>query len=258
MRVNVPHSAQTLNSLFRQTTRWPSKLCIIGLLCRTYAVNSSPPSAAYMRQWMKSAVVQIMVSDLTNIGSDNSLSPTRRQATIETNACWLLIWPFGTNFSELLIMIKHDDVIKWKHFPRNWPFVREIHRSPVNFPHKGQWRGALMFSLIYAWINDWVNNREAGDLRRQHGHYDVIVMKYHLRNGDLCPGEDELKGQLWGAWFHGTTSSPVAHICVTRLARLKFMCSVKFSCSGPCMCETKPITVAADALTSEGTNDRSN
>ena len=71
----------------------------------------------------------------------------------------------------------HDDVIKWKHFPRNWPFVREIHRSPVNCPHKGQWRGALMFSLIYAWINDWVNNREAGDLRRQHGHYDVIVMK---------------------------------------------------------------------------------
>ena len=70
----------------------------------------------------------------------------------------------------------HDDVIKWKHFPRNWPFVREIHRSPVNFPHKGQWRGALMFSLIYAWINDSVNNREAGDLRRQHGHYDVIVM----------------------------------------------------------------------------------
>ena len=70
----------------------------------------------------------------------------------------------------------HDDIIKWKHFPRHWPFVREIHRSPVNFPHKGQWRGGLMFSLVYAWINDWVNNREAGDLRRQHGHYDVIVM----------------------------------------------------------------------------------
>ena len=32
----------------------------------------------------------------------------------------------------------HDDVIKWKHFPRNWPFVREIHQSPVNFPHNGQ------------------------------------------------------------------------------------------------------------------------
>ena len=73
----------------------------------------------------------------------------------------------------------HDDVIKWKHFPRNWPFVRKIHRSPVNFPHKGQWRGALMFSLIYVWINDWANNREAGDLRRQHGHYDVIVMLWN-------------------------------------------------------------------------------
>ena len=72
----------------------------------------------------------------------------------------------------------HDDVIKWKHFPRNWPFVREIHRSPVNFPRNGQWRGALMFSLINAWINDWLNNREAGDLRRQHGHYDVIVMRH--------------------------------------------------------------------------------
>ena len=77
----------------------------------------------------------------------------------------------------IIFSLPHDDVIKWKHFPRNWPFVREIHRSPVNFPHKGQWRGALMFSLIYAWINDWVNNREAGDLRRQHGHYDVIVMR---------------------------------------------------------------------------------
>ena len=42
--------------------------------------------------------------------------------------------------------------------------------------HKGQWRGALMFSLICAWINVWVNNREAGDLRRQRAHYNVIVM----------------------------------------------------------------------------------
>ena len=39
----------------------------------------------------------------------------------------------------------HDGVIKWKHFPRYWPFVRGIQRSPVNSPHKGQWRGALMF-----------------------------------------------------------------------------------------------------------------
>ena len=34
-----------------------------------------------------------------------------------------------------------------------------------------------MFSLICVWINDWVNNREAGDLRRHRPHYDVIVMR---------------------------------------------------------------------------------
>ena len=71
----------------------------------------------------------------------------------------------------------HDDVIKWKHFPRYGPFVRGIHRSPVNPPHKGQWRGALMFSSICAWINGWGNNHEAGDLRRYRTHhYEVIVM----------------------------------------------------------------------------------
>ena len=70
----------------------------------------------------------------------------------------------------------HDDVIRWKHFPRYWPFVRGIHRSPVNSPHKGQWRGALMFSLICVWINGWVNNPKAGDFRRYRSHYDVIVM----------------------------------------------------------------------------------
>ena len=47
---------------------------------------------------------------------------------------------------------------------------------PVNSPHKGQWRGALIFSLICAWINDWVNNRETDEFRRHRGHYDVNAM----------------------------------------------------------------------------------
>ena len=59
---------------------------------------------------------------------------------------------------------------------------RGIHRSQVNSPHKGQWRGALMFSLICVWINGWVNNREAGDLRRHCAHYDVIVMRKPLNH----------------------------------------------------------------------------
>ena len=74
----------------------------------------------------------------------------------------------------------HDDVIKWKHLPHYWPFVQRIHRSPVNSPHKGQWRGGLMFSLICVQINGWVNNGEAGDLRCHCAHYDVIVMiRFH-------------------------------------------------------------------------------
>ena len=58
--------------------------------------------------------------------------------------------------------------------------------APVNSPHKGQWRGALMFSLICAWINGWVNNREAGDMRRYRAHYDVIVMRYHPTPHNGC------------------------------------------------------------------------
>ena len=87
----------------------------------------------------------------------------------------------------LWVLSTHDDV-KWKHFPSYWPFVRGIHRSPANSPHKGQRRRALMFSLICAWINRWVSNREAGDLRRYRAHYDVIVKDL----GSSTPG-----GNTW-------------------------------------------------------------
>ena len=68
-----------------------------------------------------------------------------------------------------------DDVIKWKHFTRYWPFVLEIHRSPVNSPDEGQWRGALTFSLSCAWTHRWTNNGDAVDLRRHRAHHDVIA-----------------------------------------------------------------------------------
>ena len=61
----------------------------------------------------------------------------------------------------------HYDATQWKHFPREenpWPFVRRIHST-----HKGQWHGALMYSLMYslicAWTNGWANTRDAGNLK---------------------------------------------------------------------------------------------
>ena len=94
-------------------------------------------------------------------------------------------------------------------FPRYWKFVRGIHRPPVNSPHKGQWRGALMFSLISAWINGWVNNGEAGDLRCRHAHYDVVVMTNKETNGvppmnlKLCPILVYLKDARDSFYQHG-------------------------------------------------------
>ena len=74
--------------------------------------------------------------------------------------------------------------------PRHWPFVRGIHQSPVTSLHKGQWRGTLMFSLICAWINGWVNNVEASDLIRHRTHYIVTVMDYYHNKitGSYCLG----------------------------------------------------------------------
>ena len=63
--------------------------------------------------------------------------------------------------------------------------MKHTSRWLVNSPHKGQWRGALMFSLICAWINAWVNSREAGDLRCHRAHYDVTVMGHVIINHDI-------------------------------------------------------------------------
>ena len=113
---------------------------------------------------------------------------------------WIIIFPVGATF--------HDDVTKWKLFPRYWPFVRGIHRSPVNSPHKGQWRGALMFSLICARINGWVNNGEAGDVRRHRAHNDVNVMHF---SQDL---DYELINSLWNGPKTPTKHNKAQHVCI--------------------------------------------
>ena len=80
----------------------------------------------------------------------------------------------------------HDDIIKLKHFPHYWSFVRGIHWSLVNSTHKGQWHGALMFSLICTWTNGWVNNWCAGDLRCHCAHYYVTVMEAAVLLCHIC------------------------------------------------------------------------
>ena len=85
----------------------------------------------------------------------------------------------------------HDDVPKWKHVPRYWPFVWGIHRSPVSSPHKGQWRGALMFSLIWSWTKGCANNRNASDLRHHCVHYcpasRTTLVATRFRVAAICP-----------------------------------------------------------------------
>ena len=85
--------------------------------------------------------------------------------------------------------------------------MRGIQRSPVNSPHKGQWRGTLMFSMICTWINAWVNNRKAGDLSRHCALYDVIVMVTILKEIDhdvtivssMSPTAVEVR---WPRWYN--------------------------------------------------------
>ena len=86
------------------------------------------------------------------------------------SACKTLVLRLLTNCccSNHALSLRHGDVIEWKHFPRYGPFMRGNHWSTVNSPHKGQWHGASMFSVIYAWTNCWGNNRDAGGLRRYH------------------------------------------------------------------------------------------
>ena len=90
---------------------------------------------------------------------------------------WPRQCPIWHNFCDYAV---RDDVIKWKQFPRYWSFAKGIHRPPVVFPLKGQWRGASMFSLICARTNGLANNPDAVDFRRHRPRYNFIVMEISL------------------------------------------------------------------------------
>ena len=62
-----------------------------------------------------------------------------------------------------------------------------------------------MFSLIWVWIDGWVNNREAGDLRRNHGRYDIIVMKH----SDIGRRPLDSKSNFWVSYIIAQNSGVV-------------------------------------------------
>ena len=155
-----------LNRLFRPRSKKTSKPRVTGL-CAGNSPRTKASNADFFSIWWRHHGQRLMRDILVSSKSD----PRYNSHCIA--------------FQHVTYI--HDDVIKWKHFPRYWPFVRGVHRSPVNSPHKGQWRGALMFSLICARMNGWVNNGEAGDLRRHRTHYDVIVMWLHLTGSQWHP-----------------------------------------------------------------------
>ena len=108
-----------------------------------------------IKKWLPVCLILNVLNSLSTVMTLESSERTR-------STQWLLFLPW------------------WRHqievFPRYWPFVRGIHWSPVDSPHNGQWRGALMLSLMCAWTNGSSIKRDAVDLRRHRAHYDVTVM----------------------------------------------------------------------------------
>ena len=136
----------------------------VRIFAEWYAANgaySSPAGATRhyhkrFNQWQHSS------ESCAIIGWSALIAPLRVSKKYPNSQNWTTV--ISDVDSYFVSRFPHDDVIKWKHFPRYWPFLWGIYRWPVNSPHKSQWRKALMFSLIYAWITSWVKNRKAGDL----------------------------------------------------------------------------------------------
>ena len=151
---NIPHKAMLclLWVIEKKTYRDCCMLSIMSTGCLGIPLTKGK-TGEFWYSWLK------VLNRHTNLDWGRIGGPTNGTYN---KAKWKLLiqiaWPqYPTNSHN------HVDVIKWKHFL-----------------HKGQWRGTLMFSLICAWMNGWVNNRVAGELRCHGAHYDVIAMSRYL------------------------------------------------------------------------------
>ena len=151
--------------IYRKWHSWGFHWWLVLCQLTTYCIASNTSRAAIHGLILD--ILYLFTTCLTKCVFNNSRSPVSVNS-LSTNCL---------SFADDLVLLKQYDVITWKHFPRYWSFARGIHRSPVNSPHKSQRPGALMFYSICSWINGWVNNREAGDLRRHLAHYYVSVIR---------------------------------------------------------------------------------
>ena len=104
------------------------------LISKTYPWLFHDNICVSLTHWGR--VMHICVGKLTIIGSDNGLSPTRRQAIIRTNAGMLLIGTLGTKFSEILSEI-HTFSFIWMHLKMSsgkWrPFCLGLNELTANY-----------------------------------------------------------------------------------------------------------------------------
>ena len=149
----------------------PSGLCINRRSCRKW-IRCDPPSTKYNTVRTMCLILCITVTpherlSVSNRSQLNYIYSTARSGwKRRKHKGFEVLLAFCDRWIPIKVAViqnefpsrdGHDDVIKWKHFPSYWLFARGIHRSPVNSPHKDQWRGALIFSFISAWIKGWVN-----------------------------------------------------------------------------------------------------
>ena len=152
-------------------------------------VSSPPPLKFCGLELLMNVNVLSVSKSPRNIGQQTSRWSIYHTNAVENNFCGIIfiftsptffyMWrEFQFSYRKWCCKIHDGMMTPWKEntFRVTGHLCGEFHWSPVNFHCKGQWRGALMFSLICTWINGRANNRETGDLRCHRAHYDVTVM----------------------------------------------------------------------------------
>ena len=143
-------------------------------------------------------VTHICVGNLTIIGSVNGLSPGRRQAIIWTNDGILLIWPLGTNFSEILIEIPIFSFQKMQlkmSSAKCRPFCLGL--NVLTKPIWSGWRGCNDYSILFLTGNAWIATKRRMLLNKSAPNFNLNRSWQKLRPTYAFRGDDLLNVALW-------------------------------------------------------------